>query len=294
MQARLGVGVPGEEPPGPRERDRGRLVTGEEQRERLVPHLLVGHAGPVLACAQEQREEVVARRACGAALGDHLGDHAVQVGFDAVVAAHRGRGQPHEQAEQRRVHAVEHPQRVGQGPPDRRAPLRVDVGPEQRLAHHGERERRHLGLHVELVAVAPTLGGPLGGPDHRRRVRGDPLVVEHRLDQPPLTQVGLVLAREERLAEQHLRGPDRRALMERAMVGDEHVLDEVGMVQQERGRTRDVDADHVAVRGQPLEERDRIVPERPERRELGQVRTRRPRPRLHGGIIGDRAPDRNP
>ena len=31
------------------------------------------------------------------------------------------------------------------------------------------------------------------------------------------------------------------------------------MVQQERGRTRDVDADHVAVRGQPLEERDRIV-----------------------------------
>ena len=61
------------------------------------------------------------------------------------------------------------------------------------------------------------------------------------------------------------------------------------MVEQVRGRTRDVDADHVAVRGQPLEERDRIVPERPERGELGQVRTRRPHLRPHEDIIGDRA-----
>ena len=287
VQAPLRVRAAREQPPGPRERDRGGLVTGEEQREGLVPNLLVGHAGPVLTRTQQQREKIVPARSGRAPFGDHLRDHAVQVGLDAAVPAHRWRGQPHEQAEQRRVHAVEHPERVREGPPDRRALPLVDVRSEQGVAHHCEGERRHLGLDVDLLAVAPALGGSLGEPDHRLRVGRDPFVVEHGLDQAPPAEVGLVLTREQRLAEQHLRRLDRGSLVERTMTRDQDVADEVGMVQQVRGRTRHVDRDHVAVRGKAFEESQRIAPERPERGEPRQVRTRRSHGRRHGPIIDD-------
>jgi hypothetical protein len=262
-------------------------VAGEEQREGLVPNLLVGHADPLLIRAEEQGEEVVTVGAGLSALGDHLGDHAVEVRFDPPVAPHRRRGQPHEQAEQRRVHAVEHRERVREGPPDGRAPPLVDVGSEQRVPHHRKGERGHLCLDVDLVAVAPALGGALGEPDHRRRVGRDPLVVEHRLDQTPPAKVGLVLAGEQRLAEQHLRGLDRRPLVERTVPGDERPVDELGIVEQVRGRTRHVDPNDVAIRGQAFEESQRIPPELPERGEPRQVGTRRSQARRHAIIIGD-------
>ena len=110
MQAFLGRGIPRKQPPEPRERDRGRLVSGQEQRQRLVAHLRVRHAGPVLPRSEQERQQVVAREAGCAALDDHLSDHAVQVGLEPVVPAHRGRGQPHQEPEQRRVHAIEHPE----------------------------------------------------------------------------------------------------------------------------------------------------------------------------------------
>jgi hypothetical protein len=61
-------------------------VSREEQREGLVADLFVAHAGSVLA-RSEQQGEVVAGGARLPALGDHLGDHAVQVRFDPPVAA---------------------------------------------------------------------------------------------------------------------------------------------------------------------------------------------------------------
>src|SRR5688572_32798313 len=56
--------------------------------------------------------------------------------------------------------------------------------------------------------------------------------MERRLSEPPLTQMELVLAREQAVSEQSSRALEAAALVEVLLVRDEHVADQVRMIEQ--------------------------------------------------------------
>ena len=70
----------------------------------------------------------------------------------------------------------------------------------------------------------------LGGLDHEPGVGGDPLAVERRLGELALAPPELSLAGQEPLAQRPLRLPQPIVLDELAILVDQHLLDQVGMV----------------------------------------------------------------
>jgi hypothetical protein len=93
-------------------------------------------------------------------------------------------------------------------------------------------------------------------------------VVEHRLDQAALPSVEVSFAREEAVAEQALGLLQDLPLLETRMVGDEDVLDMVGVAQQEDVEPAHVERDDVAVLpSEPQEQAVRIDAELSERLE---------------------------
>ena len=136
--------------------------------------------------------------------------------------------------------------------------LALDVGVEERLADDGEGVRRHLPRDVERRAVVPMLGATRGIRRHGVGVGGDARPMEGRLGEPALAQVQLVLAREQSLAEQHLRALEATTLVEEATVRDEHVADAVGMTDEHHRLAGDAKAGDVAVGAREIgEERER-------------------------------------
>lgn len=126
---------------------------------------------------------------------------------------------------------VERLERRGQ----RRADLRglvLDVRIEQRLADDREREPHHLLAYVEHLARPPPLVSRRRMRGHRRAIRGCALAVERRLSEATLSEVELAFAREEPVAEQHLRALEASPFVKVAVVGDEDLAYEVGVVEQ--------------------------------------------------------------
>ena len=79
-----------------------------------------------------------------------------------------------------------------------------------------------------MSSVAPSrqrAAHAIGIGDHRVGIRRDPLAVERRLHQPPLSQMRRAFAGQQPFAEQPLGALQRAALGEVAVVGDEDVLD---------------------------------------------------------------------
>jgi hypothetical protein len=67
------------------------------------------------------------------------------------------------------------------------------------------------------------------------------------LREPSLPQMQLVFAREQTLAEQHLRALEAATLVEHSSVRDEHVADLIGMADEDDRLRRDADAGDVAI-----------------------------------------------
>ena len=225
-------------------------MTCEEQRHRLVTELQVAHAGAValgVVREEEHGEEVALVRAGCAALADHAVDRRVETLPSSFVAARHRNGQVHQQRRQWQHRVVE----CGDRGSERFANLvrlTFDVGVEERLADHRQRVRRHLVVHLQHVAVLPMLRAPLGVCRHDVTIRGDAGAMKGRLRQAALAEVELVLARQEPIAQQHLRALESASLVEVARVGDEDVADLVGVRREDDGLSPDAEHRDVAVR----------------------------------------------
>ena len=108
----------------------------------------------------------------------------------------------------------------------------ADLGVEQRLGHDLQGQVHHVGLGVADLAVAPRLQHPLGVIDHEPAVRSDPLAVKRRLGQLALAAPELAFAGQEPLPERPLRLPQPIVLDELPILVDQHLLDQVGMVDE--------------------------------------------------------------
>ena len=95
-------------------------------------------------------------------------------------------------------------------------------------------------------SVQPLLHA-IGNAGHDRCVRGNPFAVKGGLHQPPLAQMRVAFARQQPVAEQTLRALEPSSLEEALLIGDQHVLDELRIVQQEQMLAGHMDVTDVAV-----------------------------------------------
>ena len=209
-------------------------MRGHHQRDQLVAQLLVGHPGVialVIARREQHREQIAVIARLGAALLDQPMDERVHAAARAVQLAHPRNRRVLEQHPHRKNRAIEHAhrqlERLGHV-----VRIAVDVGIEQRAPRDRERHAHHLLVHIELLVRVPVALEPLGELRHRRAVAREPLLVKGRLDEPALAQMVLALAREQPLAQQHLRHLERASLHERLLLAHEHRLDVIRMREQ--------------------------------------------------------------
>ena len=106
---------------------------------------------------------------------------------------------------------------------------------------------------------------PLGGRDHGRGVGGDPVAVEGRLRKLALLPPEVALARQQAVAQAGPRLAERAVLDEVAVLRDQHLLDEVGMVQHPNPHRTEPKIDDVAVGAGTLGEKpEPVALERPQ------------------------------
>ena len=87
--------------------------------------------------------------------------------------------------------------------------------------------------------------------------------MEGRLREAALPAVVLALARQKPFTEQTLRALQRAPLVEAFVVRDEHVADEVGMIEEKGALRPDAEPRHVAVVAREAREKlERVAPER--------------------------------
>ena len=225
-------------------------MAGGDQRQRLVAHLRVGHAGPValdVAGGEQDREQVAVLLASGgAALGDDARRRALELVDALLEAPHAGERRPQQHRQERDREVVEELADLGHGAPD---PLGVGVelGAEEGPGDDAERELGHVGGHVAGLALPPRVSDPNGLLGHDAGVGGDPPAVERRLHHPPLPQVEVALARQEPVPEHDPGALESRPLLERALVRDEHLAREVGPHDDEDVLRPDPEVHEVAV-----------------------------------------------
>ena len=147
--------------------------------------------------------------------------------------------------------------------------LARDIGVEERAADDVERQLRHLRVHVHDVPIPPGGLRPRGGRREHLRVAGHPAAVEERLHQPTLPKVQLALAREQPLTEHALRHLQRLTLHERSLLADQHLPDQIRMVQEDLALGSETEARDVAVLPGDTEERPGRVPPERERERAG-------------------------
>ena len=189
-------GMLGEQVPGPRQRHRGRLVAGQEERHDLVAHLPVGHAAAVVGVLrlQQHREQVAAVLAAGAPRGDDAVDDRVELAGPPAASAGCAASAPSRGASGRLASARRSPPsaRAGASATSSRSP--PNLGVEERLGDDGLGERHHLGVDVADLAVRPAAEPARGVGGHHLAVGGDALAVERGLHEPALAQPRVALA----------------------------------------------------------------------------------------------------
>ena len=132
--------------------------------------------------------------------------------------------------------------------------------------------RVYAAISRDTSSVAPSrqrVGATRGVRRHGVGVGGDARAVKGGLRETALPQVELVLAREEPLAEQHLRALEAAALVEEAPVRDEHVADAVGVAHEHHRLSGDAEAGDVAVAASEIGEERERTPDHGERELAG-------------------------
>jgi hypothetical protein len=263
-------------------------VAGQEEGEGLVPQLARAHlAAIVVARLQQERQQVLAIFPAGAPPVDQPVDDRVESTDGAAAAPDGGGGQPvrQQQLQVARAAALLVGQRQ-QGRGDL-ARLAHHVCPEQGARHVRQGQLGHLVVHLACLAIRPGHQPTLGRLDHVLAIAGNPLAVERRLDQPTLAQPQRPVAGDQAVAEQSAESLDHGALDEGALLGDQDLLDERGVVQEHQPEGAEAQGHRIAVlAGAPLQEGQRLAGQ------LGQVpehqmaarRARRADPTADGGV----------
>ncbi len=275
VQPGLDVGSAAEKEPGPRERVGRRLVTGEKDGHRLVAHLVVRHPRAVVFVlgGQQHRQQVAAIAAARSSIRDHAIDDGVEARPRHPGSSKLGHRKTLEHFAERQHR---HPERFHHGG-QRLAycgRLLLDVDVEQRPADNRQRQPVHLASDVERRAVGPRAPHAVGIADHQVAVSGHAIAVKRGLHQAPLPQVERAFAGQQTLAEQALASFEPPALGEIPVVRDEHVANQLRLVDEEQLFAGHPVRRDVAVRARELrEEVERVraawtVDERLDEREL--------------------------
>lgn len=247
----------------PRERRRGGLVPGHEQRHDLVAHLLVAHAAAALLVARGEQpaQEVGPREPGGAASAIILATRSSITGERLLELARARPGHEDWPAEPRRQRLgvrAQRRRRVVAGlveralgpelqeqrerarllvhPLEARRDCRADrvgvlerVGVEERAPRDRHRDAGRLAQHVDRRAVAQPVGRARRRHAHRLRVLAEAIVLgECARHQPPLPPPPqLAVAREQALARDGLeRGLQHRRSSLR--LRDEQIVQRLG------------------------------------------------------------------
>jgi hypothetical protein len=228
----------------------GRLVARGDERERLVAHLLVGHAGAVslqVAGREQDREQVaVGLAARRAPLGDDAPGCLFELGDPLLEAPDAGKRRVQEHRKEGDRQVVEELADLGHRAPDALG-VGVELGAEERPRDDPQGELGHVGGHVARLAVVPGGARAARLVQHDPGVRVDHAPVERRLEHPPLAQVEVALARQEAVSEHDLRPLEPGALLERALVGHQHLAGQVGPHDDEDMLRADAEVDEIAV-----------------------------------------------
>ena len=143
-------------------------------------------------------------------------------------------------------------------------------------------------MDVALFLGAPACEHLLRLRHHHPAVGGDALAVEGGLGQPALAQPEVALAGEQAVSEDGVHvAPEEAVLLELRVARDEHVLDQIGVVDQAGGMAGQAQADHVAVAARAvLEEAQEVA------REFGKVPEKQMAGRARSGRRSRRDRDR--
>ncbi len=270
VEAGFDVGMPAQQVPGPRERVGRGFVAGEEECHRFVAGLLVAHAAaPFLVLGEEQHGEEIAPVFRGAAPGlDQPIDRGIEPspglakapgGWQRDMLEQRGERQRREALEE--LHA-------GRDRPADLLCFFLYLGAEERLAHDTEGESHHLLMDVDDKGrrcpgqLGPAFRGALRVLHHSAGIERDPLLVEGGLDQPALPPMKLAFASEQPFAQEILGQLETPALVKSAVLRDQQVLDQIGMVEEVNPAVSQADqGDVTVVAGHPLEQAERVAAE---------------------------------
>jgi len=131
--------------------------------------------------------------------------------------------------------------------------IALDAGPKQGFCGDLQSERHDLGVNIYPLTGLPTLDHRSGVTDHDCTVTCQPLAAEGRCVQAPLSLPVLAGRGQETSAEDgaHI-APEESILGEAAMISNQHVLDVVGIVHQQRGPDTEAEWHQIAISASAL------------------------------------------
>src|SRR5579859_1803721 len=235
-----------EQPPRPGQRIRGGLMSGQEQRDGFVAKLFVGHARAVFILRGQQHGKQVARIAArGAFLRDHSVEHFFNLPDSSFQSEIRRCWQPLRNKKCAPEIGAEFQQKLQRFADVLCVSLHVRI--EQRFGDDLQREPHHLLVNVALFAVLPLVEQPLGVLHHRRRVARDSRAVKRGLDQAPLTEPEISLARQQASSENALIRLQHAAFYEFSWMIYQHVFDVIRMVDQQDAEIKNAKPDDISI-----------------------------------------------
>ena len=234
--ARVDVGVAREEIPGPDQRVRRGLVSGQEESHRLVANLPILHRVTVLLLRREHqhREQIAGVTTGNAPFGNQAMDHRIQVDQCLSHIPLPGRDVRERQPKGRADDVGKIVQQGGEVVPDGVGLVAGMVGVEQGLADDTERQTRHLTRQIDGLSLRPPRLRDFRGMGHRVGVARDPPVRESGGDHAALTPVETLLARQETVAKERtaVHG-ERRTFVKRIIAGEEQFRNQRRVVDED-------------------------------------------------------------
>ena len=137
--------------------------------------------------------------------------------------------------------------------------IAADLRVEQGLGHDLQGQPHHVVLDVADLSVVPRFEHPLGVFDHEPGIGGDSLAVERRLGKLALASPEFPFAGQEPLTQRPPRLPQPIMLDELAILVDQNLFDQVGMVGEDDISGSEPGRDQVAVLAGPAGHGSQLV-----------------------------------
>ena len=221
-------------------------MTCEKNGNDLIAQLPIGHLGAIVVLSRQQHGKQVALVGrVGATLRDETKDNFVEAagrGCGAKVSRNR---QPRRRQHQFSKVGVQLHDRFQRG--THLSSIAIDIRIEQRLCDDLQGEAHHLRVHVTLFAALPFGDHPFRVVHHSVRIRSDAASMKSGLSEAPLAQPKVAFAGQQSIPEQALIRAQNPSLYKFSILGDQHFLDEVGMVHQIKAEIVVAHRDDVAV-----------------------------------------------